>query len=44
MDTGVASVAALGLSPFWPAAGLAAMCVALVIASWAAFRTVRGYM
>ena len=48
MDTGaplgVASVAALGLSPFWPVAGLAAMGVALVIAAWAAFRTARGFM
>ncbi len=48
MDTGaplgVASVAALGLSPFWPALGLAAMGLALGIAAFAAARTVRGYM
>lgn len=48
MDTGatlgVASVAALGLSPFWPAAGLAAMGASLVIAAWATFRTARGFM
>ena len=41
---GVASVAALCLSPFWPVAGLAALGAALVIAAWAAARTVRGYM
>ena len=41
---GVASVASLVLSPFWPSAGLGALVVALVIAAWAAARTVRGYM
>ena len=48
MDTGeplgVASVAALAVSPFWPAAGLVAMGAALVIASWATFRTAKGFM
>lgn len=48
MDTGAAlgaaSVAALGLSPFWPALGLAAMGVALAIAAVAAARTVGGYI
>lgn len=48
MDTGAAlgaaSVAALCLSPFWPALGLAAMGVALAIAAFATARTVRGYM
>ena len=43
MDTGaplgLASVAALGLSPFWPALGLA-----LGIAAFAAARTVRGFV
>lgn len=46
MDTGAAlgaaSVAALGLSPFWPVLGLAALCVALGIAAWATFCAVRG--
>ena len=41
---GVASVAALVLSPFWPGAGLAGLAVAVLIAAWAAARTVRGYM
>lgn len=40
---GAASLASLVLSPFWPAAGLAALGVALVIAAVAAARTVRGY-
>ena len=48
MDTGaplgLASIAALALSPFWPALGLAAMGLALGIAAFAAVRTVRGYM
>ena len=48
MDTGaplgLASVAALALSPFWPALGLAAMGLALGIAAFAAARTVRGCM
>ena len=41
---GVASVAALVLSPFWPAAAMAAMGAALAIAAWAAARTVRGFV
>lgn len=41
---GVASAAALSLSPVWPGAGLAAMIIALAIAAFAAARTVRGFM
>ena len=48
MDTGaplgVASAVALAASPFWPAAGLVAMGLALGIAAVAAARTVRGFV
>lgn len=46
MDTGaplgLASVAALVLSPVWPDAGLAGLAIALLIAAFAAARTARG--